>query len=433
MNDVPLELLFGILIVLLVISAFFSSSETAMMSLNRYRLKHLCNKGNTSALRVEKLLLRPDRLIGLILIGNNLVNIFAASLSTIIAIRLLGDSGIVVGGILLTLVMLIFSEVTPKTIATLYPQKIAFFSSRILKPLSYVFFPAVLLINGISNGLTKLFGINKAHGTNEQLSSDELRTVVNEAGSLIPKQHQDMLLNILDLEKSTVEDIMIPRSEVEGLDIDDPVLTLLEQIRTSAYTRLPVFEKDINNVIGVLHLRRAAAFLRGDDSQVTIEHIKAEMHEPYFVPESTRLNTQLIYFKKQKHRIAIVVNEYGDVQGIITLEDLLEEIVGEFTSNTAEIEEEDIISEENGWQLINGGTFMRDINRTLKWNLPTGGPKTLNGLTIEYLEDIPDANVAFVSNGYMFETVEITHKMISWIRVKQYEHVSNENHKSGHL
>lgn len=390
-----------------------------MMSINRYRLKHLSKKGNASAQRVEKLLLRPDRLIGLILIGNNLVNIFAASLTTVIAIRLIGDSGILVGGVLLTLIMLVFAEVTPKTVATLYPQKISFFSSKILKPLSYIFFPAVILINAISNGLVRLLGIDKAHGLDEQLSSDELRTVVNEAGSLIPKQHQGMLLNILDLEKSTVEDIMIPRNEVEGLNLERPVEDLLKQIRSSEYTRLPVFEKDINNVIGILHLRRAAAFLRGDDSKITIDAIKAEMRDPYFVPESTTLNTQLLYFKKKKRRIAVVVNEYGDVQGIVTLEDLLEEIVGEFTTNTAETEEEDVIPEDNGWYLIDGGTFIRDLNRTLDWQLPIDGPKTLNGLAVEHLENIPDGNVTFTFGGYTFETVEITHKMISWVRVKK--------------
>ncbi len=392
-----------------------------MMSINRYRLKHLSKKGDPSAIRVEKLLQRPDRLIGLILIGNNLANVLAASLVTIISIRLLGLSGVAIGGLLLTLVMLIFAEVTPKTIATLYPRHIAYFSSRILKPLSYICYPAVLLVNAISNTLVRMFGITKSHGSIDHLHPDELRTVVNEAGSLIPKQHQGMLLNILDLEKSTVEDIMIPRNEVEGLNLQDSVPKLLKQIRMSDYTRLPVYEKDINNVIGILHLRNAAAIIHAhnEDDTVTIENIKAQIREPYFVPESSTLNRQLLNFQKHKRRIALVVDEYGNVQGIITLEDLLEEIVGEFTTNTAEEEEEDIINEGNGWHLIDGGTFVRDINRTLCWDLPTGGPKTLNGLATEYLEDIPDANTAFTLNDYIIETVEITYKSITWLRVKK--------------
>ncbi|BFM20786.1 HlyC/CorC family transporter [Gilvimarinus japonicus] len=423
MNDIPLELLFGILLGLLVLSGFFSSSETAMMAINRYRLKHLSKKGDKGAQRVELLLRRPDRLIGLILIGNNLANNFAAALTTVIAIRLMGDSGVAVGGFLLTLVMLVFAEVTPKTVATLYPERISFFASLILRPLAFILAPAVMLVNSIANGVTKLFGIDKAHTHIEHLAPEELRTVVDEAGALIPDQHQGMLLNILDLEKSTVEDIMIPRNEVEGLDLDDDVSTLLHKIRTSEYTRLPIYRGDLNEVAGILHLRNSARFLNGDDSAISKADFQTHADEPYFVPESTPLHTQLMNFQQQKCRIALVVNEYGEVQGIVTLEDLLEEIVGDFTTNVAEDEDQDIIPQENGWYQIHGGTFIRDINRTLEWALPIDGPKTLNGLAMEYLESIPDGNISFTLEHYLFETVEITDKMVAWFNVKMDEKI----------
>ncbi len=417
MNELSLEFLFSAVIGLLVLSAFFSSSETAMMSINRYRLKHLSKKGDRAAQRVEQLLQRPDRLIGLILIGNNLVNIFAASLTTIIAVRLFGDTGIAIGSLLLTVIMLVFAEVTPKTLAALHPERLSFFSSAILKPLSYLMYPFVVAVNSVSNALAKLFGV-KPSGNSFDLHPEELRTVVDEAGALIPDQHQGMLLNILDLEKSTVEDIMIPRNEVEGLDLDDDIDALLEQIRTSDYTRLPLYRNDLNNVEGMLHLRHVSRFLTGQVENVTHQAIKDQADEPYFVPESTPLHTQLLNFQKTKRRMALVVNEYGEVQGIVTLEDLLEEIVGDFTTNIAEEEEQDIIPQEDDWFQIHGGTFIRDINRALEWDLPTDGPKTLNGLAMEYLESIPDANISFAVNRYLIETVEITDKMIAWFRVK---------------
>lgn len=418
MNDVSLELLFTLLLGMLILSAFFSSSETGMMSLNRYRLKHLTKKGDNSAIRVAKLLQRPDRLIGLILIGNNLVNNFAAAITTVIAIKLYGDAGIAAAGIILTFVMLVFSEVTPKTIATLYPERIAFFSSWILRPLAYLLHPAVVAVNLLSNSIVQLFGIDaKSHKHIEHLNPEELRTVVDEAGDLIPNQHQGMLLNVLDLEKSTVEDIMIPRNEVEGLDLELSVPELLRRIRASDYTRLPVYEGDINKVVGILHLRNAARFIQGDDDTVSHAAIRQFINEPYFVPESTKLHTQLLNFQQQKCRMALVVDEYGEVQGIVTLEDLLEEIVGDFTTNRAEEDSKDIVPQEDNWYLIDGGTFVRDINRTLNWELPTDGPKTLNGLAMEYLENIPDADVGFEIGNYRFETAQLTDKVISWLRV----------------
>ena len=419
MNDIPLSLLSGLLGLLIILSAFFSSSETAMMTLNRYRLRHLEKKNHRGAKSVAKLLQRPDRLIGVILIGNNLVNILASAIATIIALRVYGDAGIAAATLLLTLVILIFSEVTPKTIAALYPQKIAFPASFILRPMLYLLYPAVWLINGVSNTLARLFGVdpNKI-SKNEHLNPEELRTVVDEAGDLIPDQYQNMLLNILDLGKAMVKDIMIPRSDIFGLDIEEDIAVLLEKIRSTEYTRIPIYSGDINNIIGILHLRHAARFMAGDDAGITHKDLQRFMSDPYFVPASTPLPTQLSNFQIAKHRMGIVVDEYGQVQGLITLEDLLEEIVGEFTTNLAGNVVGGIQPCENNWYLIEGSTTIRDINRLLVWDLPNNGPKTLNGLMMEYLENIPKGHVSFIIDKYLFETSSLSSTMIEKAKVK---------------
>ncbi len=389
------------------------------MSLNRYRLKHLVKKNHRGAVRAASLLERPDRLIGVILIGNNLVNNFAAAIATVIAIRLYGDGAIAAASILLTLAVLIFSEVTPKTIAALHPEKIAFPASFILKPLLWVLYPAVWLVNSISNGLARLFGVDPSATSNsEHLHPDELRTAVDEHGDLIPDQHQGILLNVLDLEKATVEDIMIPRNDVCGIDLEDDIPTILKRIRSSEYTRLPVYEGDINKVVGILHLRNAARFIHGDNESVTHEAIRRFTREPYFIPEGTPLHTQLMNFQQQKRRMAIVVDEYGDIQGIVTMEDLLEEIVGDFTTNLAEEENPEISALDNGWHSVEGGTSIRDINRHLGWALPTEGPKTLNGLMVEKLENIPSGHVGMRVGNYLLETVTLTDKMIEMAKVR---------------
>jgi len=420
LNQLPLEFLFGAIIVLLILSAFFSSSETAMMSINRYRLKHLSKKGDRDAQRVEQLLQRPDRLTALFLIGNNLAKIFAAALTSVIAMRLLGDSGIVIGALLFTAILLIFAEIMPKALAALHPERLSFFCSLILKPLAYLLFPFVWTVNTIANNIAKLAGASANNKSNQHLHrhSEKPRTLADGAKAPIPDQHQGILQNILDLEKSTVEDIMVPRNEVEGLDLDEDIETLLKKIRRSDYTCLPLYRSDLNNAEGTLHLRHASRFLGDKISAVTHQAIKAQADEPYFIPDFTPLHTQLFNFQQSKRRIGLVVNEYGEVQGIVTLEDLLEEIVGNFTTNAAEEEEQDIVPQADGWHQIHGGTFVRDINRALDWDLPTDGPKTLNGLAIEYLESIPDAKVSFSLNRYRIETMEMTHKMITWFRVQ---------------
>ncbi|WP_185231493.1 HlyC/CorC family transporter [Teredinibacter franksiae] len=421
MDTFPTDLLIGLLVALIFLSAFFSSSETGMLSLNRYRLRHLVKKKHKGAVRAAKLLERPDRLIGVILIGNNLVNIFATLIAGAVTTHLFGEwATVVVLPIVLTLVILIFAEVTPKSLAAVYPEKIAFTASLILLPLLFILYPIVLLVNSISNGLARMFGLDPSKARKaDHLRMDELRTVVDEAGELIPDQHQGMLLNVLDLEKATVEDIMVPRNEVEGIDLEDDIKDILAKIRSADYTRLPVYTGDINNIVGILRLRDAPKFLTGNDDKLTTADIRKHLREPYFIPESNPLPTQLKNFQHDKHSMAVVVDEYGEVQGIATLVDLLEEIVGDFTTDAAEDAHESIVECADDWYLIDASEFVRDINRNLGWELPTDGPKTINGIIVEYLENIPDANVSFEIDKYRFEIAELSETRIEKARISE--------------
>jgi Mg2+/Co2+ transporter CorB len=415
LNDAPLGLLFSVLAALILFSGFFSSSETGMMSLNRYRLKHLQKQKHKGAQRAGKLLKRPDRLIGLILIGNNLVNIFASAIATVIAIRLWGDAGIFIATVILTLVILIFAEITPKTIAALHPEKIAFPASLVLLPLMQLMLPVVVTVNGVTNGLLRLLGFDPTGGSDEHLSSEELRTIVTDAGQLIPSRHRGMLLNILDLEEVTVDDIMVPRNEVYGVDLDDSDEDILRCIQTSSHTRLPVWREDINNIVGVLHMRSVSRVI--DSQGLDRDALEREMEKPYFIPESTPLHTQLLNFQQKKKPLAVVVDEYGDVLGLVALEDILEEIVGEFTSSLAD-SEEDIHPQRDGSFIIDGTANIREINKSLDWTLPTDGPKTLSGLILENLESFPDANAGLAIGRYRMEILELEGNVVQAARVK---------------
>ncbi len=410
MDGLSTSLLFGILAFLILLSGFFSSSETGMLSLNRYRLKHLVKNKNRGAVRASKLLSRPDRLIGVILIGNNFVNIMATVVAGVLTARLIGEWATVwLLPIVLTIVILIFAEVTPKSVAAVYPEKVAFPASIVLMPLLFILLPVVWLINGISNGIARVFGLDtSASSLGDHLHPDELRTVVDEAGDLIPDQHQGMLLNVLDLEKASVEDILIPRNEIMGIDLEDDIDEIIDDIQNAEYTLIPVFIGDINRIVGVLHQRNIAKFLKSEGSTaITHEAIKNLSSKPYFIPESTPLSTQLLNFQKEKKRMGIVVDEYGEVMGLATLVDLLEQIVGDFATDAAEAEREEIVEQEDHWFLIDASASIRDINRNLGWELPTDGPKTLNGIIVEYLESIPDATVSFEIQNYRFEIKEI--------------------------
>lgn len=418
MSEIPLGYLFGSLVFLIFLSAFFSSSETGMMSLNRYRLRHLVKQKHRGAMRAASLLQRPDRLIGVILIGNNFVNILASAIATMIALRLLGDAGVAVATAALTLVILIFAEVTPKTVASLKPEQIAFPASFILKPLLSILYPFVWIVNTICNGLLRLLGFNVTAQNNDHLSTEELRTIVNEAGALIPRRNQSMLLSILDLESVTVEDVMIPRNEIVGIDINDSIDNILQTISSSPHTRLPLYQEELNNIVGVIHVRQILPLLQMTNP--TKEDLLNLAREPYFIPESTVLNMQLLNFQKARHWMALVVDEYGDVQGLTTLEDILEEIVGDMAEEQ-DAENEDIHPQEDGSFFVDGTATIRDINKALNWDLPVDGPKTLNGLITESLEEIPQNNVCLQLGPYLIETVQISDNFIKTARMRKQD------------
>lgn len=415
MNDLHLGALFGSLVFLLVLSAFFSGSETALMTLNRYRLRHLAAAGHPGARLAERLLQKPDRLIGLILLGNNFVNILASSLATIIAIRLGGEGAIPVAAGLLTLVVLIFSEVAPKTLAALHPERIAFPASWIYTPLLRLLFPLVWLVNLMANTVLRLLGTYPEDAEGNALSREELRTVVNEAGAMIPKRHQKMLLNILDLEKVTVDDIMVPRSEIDGIDLDNPIDVILEQLEQMPYTRVLAYRGSLDRVVGFLHARRVMqAQLDGELTRETLERL---IREPYYIPEGTPLNRQLLNFQRNRRRTALVVDEYGDVLGLVTMADLLEEIVGEFATDPADAIA-DVLPQDDGSFLVDGSANLRELVRTMHWELPTDGPKTLNGLIVEHLESIPETGTSLMVAGYPIEVVQIQDNAVKTARIR---------------
>lgn len=385
-----------------------------MMSLNRYRLKHLVKKKHRGARKASKLLERPDRLIGVILIGNNFVNILASAIATVIAVRLWGDAGIAIATAALTVVILIFAEVSPKTMAALHPEKIAFPASYLLAPLLKLIYPLVWVINGITNTFLRLFGVNVTGDNSHHLSTEELRTLVNEAGALLPQNNQDMLLGVLELSEVTVSDIMIPRNEVVGIDLDEDIDSIIQHLSQTEYTRLPVYQGELNKVVGILHMRNLAqVFHHGSVTKASILQV---IKEPYFIPESTPLQTQILHFQSQNRRIGLVVDEYGDVQGIVTLEDILEEIVGELSSGSSE-EDQDFFLQEDGSYYVDGSAYIRDVNKSLEWELPTDGPKTVNGLITENLESIPDSNICLQIENYQIETLQISENVIKTARI----------------
>ena len=384
------------------------------MSLNRYRLRNLANKNHKGAQKALRLLEKPERIIGMILLGNNFVNILAATIASIIGIRLLDDAGPWVSTFVLTGIVLIFAEVTPKTLAALHPEKYALPSAYILEPLLKLSTPFVWMINKITKVILKIFGISSKQQSSTSLSSDEIRIVVNEASSMIPVQHQNMLLSILDLEKVTVEDIMVPRNEVAGIDIEDDWKSIRKQLANSQHTRLPVYAGDIDHIIGIIHIRNAINLFQSEDDDK--DSLRSIIREAYFVPISTQLHTQLLNFQKEKRRIALVVNEYGDIQGLVTLEDILEEIVGEFTSDPAS-NIKDVHRMEDGSYLIDGSASIRDLNKLLNWALPTDGPKTINGLIIEYLEHIPEPGTSMLIAEHPMEIVHTTRNTVKTVHI----------------
>lgn len=395
-------LLLGWLVLLILVSAFFSGSETGLMAINRYRLKHLVRKKHPMAQRVDRLLTRPDRILGVILIGNTFANILASALATVLAVRLFGELGVAVATVVLTLVVLVFAEVTPKTMAALHPRRIAFFVALPLQFLLKVFYPLVWLVNGIANGLLRLFGVKVGKHVVEPLSRGDLQAVLKEL-EILPNQRK-MLLGILDLEDVTVNDIMVPRNKVLGIDINKPWSDIVNQLKAVQHTRLLVFQEDINQVRGFIHSRVLVDLFVHDS--LNKNTLLQALEEPYFIPDGALLNVQLLNFQREKQRVGLVVDEYGDVQGLVTLADILEEIVGEFCTDEVDITQ-DVRARHDGSYLVGGHVPARDLNRLMGWHLPTDGPNTISGLIIESLEMMPEVGICLRLGGYPIEIVEV--------------------------
>lgn len=390
-----------------------------MMALNRYRLRHLVKEKHRGAMLANILLEKPDRLIGLILFGNNVVNILATAITTVIMVRLYGEFGVALTTIILTPVILIFAETAPKTWAAVRPEKIAFPAAYVLTPLLKIFYPVIYVINKISNGLIALFGINVQEREEAPLTRQELRTVVREAGSMIPKRHQRMLISILDLENESVDDIMVQRNDIVGIDLSDSPNEIIEQIIRCQHTRLVVYRENIDNIVGMLHIRHALRILR-DTDEFEASDIEEIVTEPYYVPEGTPLHTQLVNFQRMKKRTGLVVDEYGVIQGMVTLEDILEEIVGEFTTDMQTFNLY-IHPQEDGSYIIDGSASIRDINRQLHWHLPAKGAKTLNGLILEHLEDIPETGTSLRIGNYAVEITQAGDNAVKTARLSLLE------------
>lgn len=416
MEHVSTATLIIILVIMIVVSAYFSASETGMMTLNRYRLRHLSKQGNRSARRVEKLLQKPDRLIGLVLIGNNLVNILASALATIVGMRLYGDLGVAIATGVLTFAVLLFAEVLPKTFAALYPERIAFPSSMLLAPLQKVMFPLVWLLNGITSIVLRLFGIRINHQISDAVSKEELRTIVNESHSQISRRYQDMLISVLDLEKVTVEDIMVPRNEIMGIDVNDDWKSIMRQLTHSPHGRIVLYRDSLDDAIGMLRVREAYRLMT-EKNEFNKENLLRAADEIYFVPEGTPLNVQLVKFQRNKEKVGIVVDEYGDIQGLVTVEDILEEIVGDFTTSMSPTLAEEVTPQSDGSVLIDGTANVRELNKAFNWNLPAIEARTINGMLLEELEEIPESGTRIRIGHYDFDILDVQDNMIKQVRV----------------
>lgn len=379
------------------------------MTLNRYRLQHLVKQKHRGAIKAQRLLKRPDRLMGLILLGNNFVNILAASLTTLIALRIGGEETIALGTGLLTLAVLIFSEVTPKTLAALKPEVLAYPAAWVYTPLLKLFYPFVWLINLVANLLLRIVGVNVATNKQDTLNKEELKSIVADAKNLMPARYQNMLLGILDLESASVEDIMTPRNEIIGIDLEEPIEKIIQHIQNSPHTCQPIYKKSIDRVIGFLHLRSIISLINRPDFDK--QSITNNLIKPFFIPESTPLHKQIQSFKAEKLRMGLVVDEYGDVQGLVTLDDLLQVLVGELVAEEADVKEQ-----KDGSYLVDGSVTVRELNRINEWSLPTEGPKTLNGLIIEYMETIPEPGTSVRLHGYPLEIIECDKNTIKLVK-----------------
>ncbi|AGH74868.1 HlyC/CorC family transporter [Edwardsiella piscicida] len=416
MEHVSTGTLIAILVLMVIVSAYFSASETGMMTLNRYRLRHLAKQGLRPARRVERLLRHPDRLISLVLIGNNLVNILASALATIVGMRLYGDSGVAIATGILTFVILIFAEVMPKTFAALYPEKVAFPSSLLLGPLQKVMMPLVWLLNGITRLLLRLCGVQPHAGPSDAVSKEELRTIVNESRAQISRRNQDMLISVLDLDKVSVEDIMVPRTEIVGIDVNDDWKSILRQLTHSPHGRIVLFRDTLDDAIGMLRVREAYRQMI-EKQEFNKENLLRAADEIYYIPEGTHLNVQLLKFQRNKEKVGIVVDEYGDIKGLISVEDILEEIVGDFTTSMSPSLAEEVLPQSDGSVLIDGSANIRELNKAFNWTLPAEGARTINGVLLETLEEIPLPGTQVTIGNYFIEILDVQDNMIKRVRV----------------
>ena len=421
MNEIPLWILLASIAFLVLMSAFFSGSETSMMAINRYRLKHLVKEKNKSAKRVSRLLEKTDRLLGVILIGNNFTHTLSTALATVVAIRIWSDNAVLAVTVFMTIIMIIFAEVMPKTIAALKPESIAFPSSYLLKPLSKILSPLITLVSFVSNNVTKLIGIDLDNSNRDELKPEELRTLLQTSG--VPKRQEEMLMGIFDMDNLSVNDVMIPKNEIIGIDLNVEIEDIVKQLQEIDFTYVPCYEDTIDNIQGFLSLNKKAEFL-GSETK-SIRTLKDELREPLFVPENTPLYKQLANFQSSGRRVGVIVDEYGDIEGIITLRSILEIIVGEITSES--IEKMDIMPQADGSYLVDGSMMIREVNRRLKWELPTEGPKTLSGLILEEIQTIPDTNVGLSIENYRIETVLIKDNVIKLAKLEVIEEIIEQN------
>ena len=417
MNDAPTTALLCALLFLLVIIAFSSGTEVAMLSVNRYRIKHRAHQGQSTARVLERLLQKPDDWLGANLVILAAASVFASAVATILAQRTSFSYAVPVTGFVLTVVVIVFCELAPKIYAAAHPESVALGAARIYRVLVSVARPLLWLTNRMAYGVLWIFGVGRGSRASQSLSTEELRTVVAEAGPMIPPRHRQMLLSILDLGQVTVNDIMIPRQEIAGIDLQENWEDILDQIRQTPHTRLPLYDGELDKLYGILHMKRVAQELaRGTLNRERLIEV-ARSREPYFVPESTALNVQLSHFQRNRRRLAFVVNEYGDIEGLVTLEDILEEIVGEFTTDPATVLHQDIHLERPGVYIVNASATIRAVNRALQWRLPTDGPKTINGLLLEQLETIPNPGTALKVADYQFEILQIADNAIKTVRI----------------
>ena len=416
MENVSTTTLIIILCVMVLVSAWFAGSETGMMTLNRYKLRHQAKNGSRPARRVEKLLRRPDQLLSLVLIGNNLVNILASALATIVGMRIHGDEGVAIATGILTFVVLVFAEVLPKTVAALYPERVAFPSSLLLVPLQYIMLPLVWLLNTITRLLMKMAGIRADGATNSALSKEELRTIVYESRSLMSRRNQDMLLSVLDLEKVSVDDIMVPRNEIVGININDDWKSVVRQLSHSPHGRIVLFRDSLDDCVGMLRVREAWRMMT-EKKEFTKETLLRAADEIYYIPEGTPLNTQLVKFQRNKEKAGVVVDEYGDIKGLVTIEDILEEIVGDFTTSMSPSLAEEVMPQNDGSVLIEGSASVREINKAFNWHLPEHEARTINGMLLEALEEIPAIATRVQIGHYNVDILDVQDNMIKQVRI----------------